>query len=110
VTGVQTCALPISGTIEVLYSATTDATRETYFKTGTVCSAVITFTSDEMVAGPDPYKLTITLPNIYITDASPQVGGPDRIRQTLSFTASEQSSTEAITVTLQDGKNAKYSA
>lgn len=99
-----------TGNIEVLYSSTTEGTRATYFKTGTVCSAVITFTSDEMVAGTDPYKLTITLPNIYITDASPQVGGPDRIRQTLAFTASQQSGTEAITVTLQDGKATKYSA
>ena len=96
--------------LEVLYSTTTEGTRSSYFLTGTVCSVIITFTSDEMVAGADPYKLTITLPNCYITDASPMVAGPDRIRQTLSITASEQSGAEAITVTLQDARNAKYSA
>lgn len=99
-----------TGQLEVLYSATTEGTRSSYFMTGNVCSVVVTFTSDEMVGGTDPYKLTITMPNCYITDASPNVGGPERIRQSLSFTAAELYSTEAITVTVQDGRSTKYSA
>lgn len=100
----------ITGTMEVLYSSTTEGTRSSYFLTGTVCSVVVTFTSDENAATAKPYQLTITLPNCYITDASPQVAGPDRLKQTLSFTATEQSATEAITVTLRDARATKYSA
>ncbi len=99
-----------TGTMEVLYSATTEGTRSSYFLTGTVCSVIVTFTSDEEAATDKAYQLTIALPNCYITDASPNVGGPERIRQTLNFTASEQSATEAITVTLRDARATKYSA
>jgi hypothetical protein len=99
-----------TGQMEVLYSSTTEGTRSAYFVTGTPCSVVVTFTSDEMAGGTDAYKLTITMPNCYITDASPNVGGPERLKQSLSFTAAYLSSTEAITVTVQDARSTKYSA
>lgn len=100
----------ITAQMEVLYDATQAGFRSAYFVAGAVCSAVVTFTSDEMAAGTDPYKLTILLPNCYITDASPVISGPDRIRYTISLTATHQSSTAPITVTLQDSRSTKYSA
>jgi len=99
-----------TGTMEVLYSSTTEGTRSSYFLTATPCSVVLTFTSDEEAATDAPYQLTITMPNCYFTDASPNVNGPERLRQTLNFTASQQSGTEAITVTLRDARSTKYSA
>lgn len=100
----------ITATAEVLYDTAQNAFRSSYFVAGTPCSVIVTFTSDEMAAGTDPYKLTITLPNCYITDASPTVSGPDRLRYTMALTATHQSSTTPITVTVQDGRATKYSA
>jgi hypothetical protein len=100
----------ITATADVLYSSAMNTLRTSKFIAGSPCSVVLTFTSDEMAAGPDPYKLTIALPNCYWTEASPAVAGPDRIKQSLNLTATHQSATDPITVTLQDARSTKYSA
>ena len=103
-------ARSITANCEVLWDAVQAGFRSAYFVAGTPCSAVVTFTSDEMIGGTDPYKLVITLPNVYITDASPVVTGPDRITYSIALTATHQSSTAPITVRVYDGKSTKYSA
>lgn len=104
----QPQAREITATVDVLYSTTTDATRTTYFKGGITCSIRAIFTSTEKVDNANYYKLTLDMPRCYITDASPVVGGPDRIRQTLVVRATEQDSLEAVTATLVNARSTKY--
>lgn len=104
----QPQAREITATVEVLYSSTTDSTRSTYFKTGTTCSMVVLFTSSEKVDNALYYRLELDMPRCYITDASPVVGGPDRIKQTLVVKATEQDALEAVTATLVNARSTKY--
>jgi len=98
----------ITATVDVLYSAATNTTRSTYFKLGATISLVVTFTSTELVDAANYYKLVIDMPRCYITDASPVVSGPERIKQTLAVRASQQDSLEPVTVTLTNGRSTKY--
>lgn len=104
----QPQAREITATIEVLYSSATDSTRSTYFKTGTTCSVIVQFISSELVDAANYYELKLDMPRCYITDASPVVGGPDRIRQTLTVKATEQDALEAVTATLVNARSTAY--
>lgn len=104
----QPQAREITVDVEVLYSASTDSTRSTYFKTGTACSMIVTFTSTEKVDNAVYYSLKLDMPNCYITDASPNVGGPERIKQTLVVKATEQGGKQAATATLVNARSTKY--
>lgn len=98
----------ISGDMEILYSENADAIRSSVFKTGDTMSAVLTFTADDEIEAGTNYELKIELPLCYITDAPVNVGGPERIRQSISFTATESDSYEAITITLTDDQEEAY--
>jgi len=100
----------VTGDMEVLYSTDADEIRSSVFKTGDTMSAVLTFTSDDEIVTGSNYELKIEMPLCYITDASANVGGPERIRQSMSFTATESEATEAITITLTNGRAAAYIA
>lgn len=98
----------ITAEIEVLYDSTTNTVRTNDFKAGTTIDLWLKFESTEEADTDIPYQLIIEMPLCYITDASPNVGGPERIRQTLSVSASENASNEAITVTLVDAQGSDY--
>jgi len=97
----------INMTLEARYSSITDGTRSTYFKTGTEVAIEATFESTEEIEDGYNYTLTVSCPKCYITDASPNVSGPDRIMQSLSVKAAEGTN-PAITITLRDGQDSKY--
>lgn len=101
-------AREITMELETLYSTTTESTRENKFKAGATADIILTFTSSEDIDTATPYTLTIDMPLCYITEASPTVGGPDRITQTLSVRATENASNEAVTITLRDAKTTDY--
>lgn len=103
-------AREITATLETLYTSATESTRENKFKTGSTAALVLTFTSSEEIETGYPYELQVEMPLCYITEASPQVGGPDRITQSLNVRATEDSSNEAITVTLTDDSSSDYLA
>lgn len=94
--------------LEALYSSTTNSARADKFKTGSTAAIIITFQSTENIAAGLPYKMEINMPLCYITDASPNVGGPDRIKQNLAVKATENSTNEAVTITIWDSKSTKY--
>jgi len=94
--------------LQVEYSSATDSTRTNKFKTGDTIAIVLTFTSDENADTGVPYSLTFSLPLCYITDASPNVSGPNRIMQTLAVTATEDASNQACTVTVRDANGSAY--
>jgi hypothetical protein len=101
-------AREVTASMEVLFSSTTESTRENKFKAGDSVAVEATFTSDEEVLTGKYYTLTIDMPLFYITEASPSISGPERIRMTLEGTATEDDSNEAITITLRDGQDTKY--
>lgn len=96
--------------LEALYSSSTNTTREDNFLAGATAAINIIFTSTEEAAESEYYLLTIKIPLAYITDASPNVGGPERIKQTLVCKASENASNEPITIVLQDLQTTRYLA
>lgn len=104
----QPQAREITATVDVLYSTATNTTRSTYFKTGTTCSMIVTFTSTDLIDAANYYTLTIDMPRCYITEASPNVGGPERIKQTLTLRATEQGGLEPVTVTLVNARSTAY--
>ncbi|MHA1661870.1 MAG: phage tail tube protein [Candidatus Thorarchaeota archaeon] len=100
-------ARDITLSLDVLYSATTNATRDAKYKADSTVALVLTFTSEEEAETDHPYELTISVPVGYITQASPNISGPERIKQTLEVTATEGAS-EAITITLTDAQSTDY--
>jgi len=101
----------ITAEVDVLYSSTTDTVRETYFKLGATAKLEVEFTSGDTVSGDTAYySMEFEMPLAYIIDASPVMGGPDRITQTLSFKATENDSNEAATITIVNGDTDAYFA
>ncbi len=96
--------------IEALYTAATNAYRESNYKTGDKLSVLIEFTHPTAITGSNYYKVSIDMLNCVITDAPNDISGPDRIRIPMSFRALEVGSDEAITITLTDTLETKYSA
>lgn len=77
---------------EVLYDDDTDDIREDFFLTDDECAVTIKFESDQEAEAGYKYKLLFTLPVCQLIDASPNVSGVDRIKQTLSLKAVDSSS------------------
>ena len=98
----------ITAEVDVLYSSTTDTVRETYFKAGATAKLEVDFESGDTISGSTMYELQFEMPLAYIVDASPAIGGPDRITQTLSFKATENDSNEAATIVVIDGESDAY--
>lgn len=97
----------ITFTLDTLYSSATDTTRTNKFKAGSTVSLELTFTSTEEVLTDKPYTLTITAPNCYITEAHPNVSGPDRITMNMNLRAVE-SGGSPVTITLRDGNDSAF--
>lgn len=97
----------ITFTLDTLYSSATDTTRTNKFKAGSTVSLELTFTSTEDVLTDKPYTLTITAPNCYITEAHPNVSGPDRITMNMNLRAVE-SGGSPVTITLRDGNDSAF--
>jgi hypothetical protein len=98
----------ITFSLETLYSTATDATRTAKFVAGAKAALVLTFVSTQAILGGHFYTLTVTAPNCYITEAHPNVGGPDRIRMNMTLKAVETGGASPVTVTLRDGRHTKY--
>ncbi len=95
----------LTGSVTVLYDTTSHATRSTVFKGGTTTALAFTFTSSDEVLTGKYYTLTISIPVVYITDASPTVENRERLRQTFEIQAAGN---PICTITLRDGQATKY--
>lgn len=100
----------ITFSLDTLYSTATNNTRTNAFKAGAQVALELTFTSTENVLTGKPYTLTISAPNCYITEAHPNVSGPDRITMSMSLRAVEESGVSPVTITLRDGQSSAYLA
>lgn len=98
----------ITFTLDTLYSTSTNTTRTNKFKGGVTADLSLTFTSTEEVLTDKPYTLTIEAPNCYITEAHPNVSGPDRITMSMSMRATETGGESPVTITLRDGNDSKF--
>lgn len=94
--------------IEALYNAANEAIREAKFVAGQSLDLDVEFVSSAEVEAGFPFRLSIAVPLGYLTDASPNIGGSDRMKQTLYITATEQAGTEAITMTVRDARATAY--
>ncbi len=100
----------ITFSLNTLYSTATNTTRTNKFKAGATASLSLTFTSTETVLTGKYYTLTVDAPNCYITEAHPNVTGPDRITMDMSLRAVESGGESPVTITLRDGRSTKYIA
>jgi len=101
-------AREITMSLDVLDSTDLASLRTSKFKAGATADVVLTFTSEETIEAGYYYTLTIDMPLCYITEDNPSVSGPERLRHSVSLTATEDSSNEAVTVTLRDDNSSDY--
>lgn len=102
----------ITADIDVLYDATTNTLRETYFKPGTLMSLKFVFTHPEKVTGAasQKYSFSISMKNVIMTEAPNDVGGPDRMKMSLKLVALERGTDPAVEIKTIDNKATKYLA
>lgn len=101
-------AREITVSLDVLDSSDLDTMRTNKFKAGSTADVVLTFESDETIEAGYYYTLTLDMPLCYITEDNPTVSGPERLRHSISLTATEDASNEAVTVTLRDDSSSDY--
>lgn len=101
-------AREITVSLDVLDSSDLSTMRDNKFKAGSTADVVLTFESDEAIEAGYFYTLTIDMPLCYVTEDNPTVSGPERLRHSVSLTATEDASNEAVTITLRDDNASDY--
>lgn len=86
-------------TCSAIYSAGTESFRKAFYKSDATCGVKIEFISDEKV-GTDPYKLTITLPCVQMSDADANMSGLDTLKQNMTLNVVDNLTDELIKVEL----------
>ena len=91
------------------YTSTTNATRESYYKTDSVVPINFTFTSGDTIPGDSDayYAVNIIAPYYSIQTADANVSGPGRIMMSISGEATQVGDTSII-VELIDGDSTAY--
>jgi len=105
---IEAQARALTGTLEVLYDTTSDATRSTVFKGGITTSLSFVWTSTDVVLTGKFYTLTLAIPLVYITKADPSIQDGNRLRQTFEWSADENAANPLWTITLRDARATKY--
>jgi hypothetical protein len=100
-------AREIKADLEVLYDDDSNDIRDDFFLTDATCALEINFVGGEIETGFN-YALKISIPHCQVEDASPNVGGPERIKYNLQLKAIEGGSGEPITVELINAYNGEY--
>jgi hypothetical protein len=95
-------------TLEADYDAQTEAIHETNFKAGTLCALVAKFYSTSEIEAGQPYEIDITIPNVEIVEASPNVDGRDKITISISGNAVAVGSVEPLTIDYFSEKATAY--
>jgi hypothetical protein len=98
----------ITGTLEFLYQTEAEGLRSSKFVAGAALSAVFTFTSTETAGEGEKYKLLITLPTAYITDAPANVGGKERIKIPITLSGCQATGGQPIIIGLIYKQGTKY--
>jgi hypothetical protein len=108
----------ITMSIDTFYNNASETVRESKYKTEATAAVVLKFNSpslaydadsdDEEDEGDVPYSIEISMPLVVVTACDPTVSGPEKLKLTISGTATESASTSAVTITLVDKKSTKY--
>jgi len=98
----------ITFSLDTLFSSASNTIRTDAFKAGAQVSLELTFQSTETIEAGYFYTRTISAPNCYITEAHPNVGGPDRITMNMALRAVEEGGVSPVTITLRDAKTDEY--
>lgn len=93
---------------DVLYNATSDGIRDSFFLTDSVVEVVINFVNGEIADDDVPYSLTFTIPFAQVEDASPNISGADVIKYTLSMRATEGAGQEPVKAELVNLRSTAY--
>lgn len=100
----------ITITLETDYDSAAEGVRESDYKTEATVDIRLRFESpDEIVAGVK-HAIEILLPKVAITDCSPNVSGKEKIKLSITGTALESATEDAIEIVLFDEKTTKYLA
>jgi len=101
-------AREITMDLEVLYTADSETLRQNYYKTDDALSVEIVFTSEEEIEPGFPYQLNIIVPNAQVSESVSNIGGADRLKQSLNLRGIDEVGSELITVELINGKDVAY--
>jgi hypothetical protein len=93
---------------DVLYNATSDDIRDSFFLTDSVVEVVINFVNGEIADDDVPYSLSFTIHFAQVEDASPTISGADIIKYTLSMRATEGSGQEPVKAELVNLRSTAY--
>jgi len=98
----------VTVSMEVLWNTDINTLRTNHYKAGDPVKLELIFTGDEAVTG-YYYTLSFTLNNAYfMDDPMAKIGGPERLKGTLSFKAAALSTTEPFVVSLRAKQGTKY--
>lgn len=96
--------------LEALYDSASETIRENKYKKGTAVAVVLNFESPSEAVTDVKHSIQISIPNLVISDADPNITGAEKINLTINGTATETSDTKAVTVYLIDDQSTKYLA
>ena len=94
--------------LEVLYSAESAGFRDLYLKSEATFRVDLRFYSSEELIEGEPYYLALKMNNCVMTDSNANVGGADRLKQTMSLTAIEANSKALMKVEFNNLSPDKY--
>lgn len=94
--------------VEARYTSTVDTVRSSKFKAGATVDLELTFESTEEADTGLPYRIVIQAPNCYVTEAHPQVAGPERIMVNMAMRAVETGGASPVTITVRDDRSTSY--
>ncbi|TAH55202.1 MAG: hypothetical protein EWM51_03720 [Treponema sp.] len=98
----------ITVTVETDYDATAEGIRESDYKTDTTVDIRLRFESPTEIVTGTKHAFEILLPHVAITDCSPNVSGKEKLKLTITGTALETTSDEAVEIVLFDGQGTAY--
>lgn len=101
-------AREITMELEVLYTEDSETIRQDYYKTDDALSVEIVFTSDEEIETDFPYQMNIIVPNAQVSESDSNIGGADRLTQSLNLRGIDEVGSELITVELINDKETAY--
>jgi hypothetical protein len=95
-------------TIDAFYDSDSDTIRDEKYVAGAKAAVILTYVSPEEIETGEAYKIVITMPNVEITEAHPNIAGRDRIMLQLKGKALEVGATEPLTIEYYSEKVTAY--
>lgn len=98
----------VTATLGCLFTSNANTIRENKFVQDATSNVVLRFESPEDAASGTKYSVSIKMPLFVLDSCDANVESAEKLKMTMSGTAIEDSSNEAVTIELIDSKNSKY--